>query len=176
MKWNPENILESTDSTLAHKPCQGSPMDRRLANTWNLRNLLWFFSICFSRRRKVPRRSCWSLRGVTAQETGFSLLSGHKCHFTQMTGHQAAQNATVSLKSQLQQEQPNGEKLVREDSNGTKEGLHVWPGHLSPKNACESVSCILGNQGLQVRWQCTSSWTLCGVTLDRTLLKSQGSW
>lgn len=77
------------------------------------------FSKCFSRKRKVHRRSCWSLRGLTAEEIGVSPLSGQKCHFTQRTGYWAAQNATVSLKSHLQGEQPNGEKLGREDSNGT---------------------------------------------------------
>ena len=145
MKRNAENLLKSTDSTLAHKPCQRSPKDRRQTDRYlESEKSCVIFSKCFSRRRKVPRSSCWSLRGMTAQEIGFLLLSGQKCHLTQRTGHWAAQNATVSLKSHLQGEQPNGQKLGRENSNGTKEGLRVWPGHLPPENACETEVLYTG--------------------------------
>lgn len=38
------------------------------------------------------------------------------------------------------------EKLGKEDSNGMKEGLRVWPGHSPPENGCETKSCIMGNK------------------------------
>ena len=38
----------------------------------------------------------------------------------------------LGAQSHLQGEQPNGEKPGRDDCNGTKEDLHVWPGHLPP--------------------------------------------
>ena len=146
MKRNPENLLKSTDSTLAHKPCQRSPKDSRQTDRYlESEKSCVIFSKCFSRRREVPRSSCWSLRGMTAQEIGFSLLSGQTCHFTQRTGYWAAQNATVSLKSHLQGEQPMDRKLGGRTAMGQKRAYMCGQVIYLQKMHVRLKSCILGN-------------------------------